>query len=143
MENLTGRLAESDALDDVPDLRVPQRTVCFIVELAHDLMGKTASTAAEDTTDDANPEADLLEDRGNDPVEQELRTLIDDLDEEAQTDLVALMWLGRAEGDWSEVRALAEQEHTAHTADYLLGTPLLADLLLCGLEQLGLDCASE
>ncbi|MCB4457881.1 DUF3775 domain-containing protein [Leisingera sp. McT4-56] len=53
--------------------------------------------------------------------------MISDLDEEAQTDLVALMWLGREESDWQELRELAELEHNDFTADYLLGTPLLAD----------------
>ncbi|MBY6069424.1 DUF3775 domain-containing protein [Leisingera aquaemixtae] len=65
--------------------------------------------------------------------------MISDLDEEAQTDLVALMWLRREESDWQELRELAELEHNDFTADYPLGTPLFADYLQAGLDRLGLS----
>jgi len=71
-----------------------------------------------------------------------LTSLIDDLDEDAQVDLVALMWLGREDEVWSALRELAWQERTPSPAAYLLGTPLLADYLLSGLDRLGLDCAN-
>lgn len=127
--------------EDEVELRVPLRTVCFIAELAHDLMGKSASTAAEDDGDEDDPVLEILEDRGADAVEEELRSLIDDLDEEAQIDLVAIMWLGRDDDDWGALRTLAEQEHTPHTAEYLLGTPLISDYLTGGLNRLGFDCS--
>ncbi len=132
---------DDDTSEEEVELRVPLRTVCFIAELAHDLMGKTASTAAEEEIDEDDPTAEILEDRGADAVGDELRSLIDDLDEEAQVDLVALMWFGRDDDDWATYLALAEQEHTAHTADYLLGTPLISDYLLAGLNRLGIDCS--
>jgi hypothetical protein len=131
--------ASSDTPDDV-DLQVPLRTVCFIAELARDLMGKSASTAEEDDGDDELA-AEILEDRGTDAVEEELRSLIDDLDEEAQIDLVALMWFGREDDDWAALRRIASEEHTNQTAGYLLGTPLLSDYLMAGLDRLGLDCS--
>ena len=127
--------------EDEVELRVPLRTVCFIAELTHDLMGKSASTAAEDDGDEDDPVIEVLEDRGTDAIEEELRSLIDDLDEEAQIDLVALMWLGRDDDDWGAMRTLAKQEHTSHTADYLLGTPLVSDYLMGGLNRLGFYCS--
>jgi len=129
-----------DAEDAEIDLAVPLQTVCYILERAHDLMGKTASTEDQDSSDDDDPEADILEDRGHDPVEEELRSVIDDLNEDAQVDLVALMWLGREDEDWGTLRELAWQERTSSPASYLLGTPLLADYLMSGLDRLGLDC---
>ena len=131
-----------DTADAEIDLSVPLRTVCYIAERVHILMGKTASTDAEDAPDDDDPETDILEDRGNDPVEEELTSLINDLDEDAQVDLVALMWLGREDEDWSALRELAWQERTPSPASYLLGTPLLADYLLSALDRLGPDCAN-
>ncbi|SDJ07068.1 DUF3775 domain-containing protein [Aliiruegeria lutimaris] len=120
---------------------VPLDTVCFIIARAWELQGKTASTASDDDSDDDDdPEVLILEDRGNDAVEEELTSVICDLSEEAQADLVALMWLGRDGGDWAEHRVLAEQEAGAPTAEYLLGTPLLADYLMEGLNALDLDC---
>lgn len=130
-----------DVTEATVEIAVPLQTVCYIAERAHDLMGKTASTEAENSLDDEDPEADILEDRGHDPVEEELRSVIEDLDEDAQVDLVALMWLGREDEDWSTLRELAWQERTSSPASYLLGTPLLADYLLSGLDRLGFDCA--
>ena len=123
------------------ELAIALDTVCAIIDLAHDLMGKSASTADEDAAGD---EDDLvlavLEDRGDDPAELELRSVIFDLPDEARVDLVALMWLGRDGGDWAELRQLAEDAQTGSTADYLGGTPHLADHLLAGLETLGRGC---
>jgi hypothetical protein len=41
------------------------------------------------------------------------------------------MWLGRDDygpGDWPSVRAQAVDAHNEHTAEYLTGEPLLADV---------------
>jgi len=123
------------------ELSLPVDTICFIIEKAHDFQGKTASSEYDDETDESDdPVAEVLEDREEDPVEYELRTVIADLPEDAQIDLVALMWLGRDEDTWEAARELAEQEHNEATADYLCGTPLLADYLEAGLETLGLGC---
>lgn len=132
---------ETGHSDTEPELAVPLSTVCYIIQRAHDLHGKTASSLPEDETlpgDD--PEAEILEDRSDDPVALELDTAISDLPEDAQIDLVALMWLGRDEDDWGHLRRLAAQEHTEGTVAYLCGTPLLADYLAAGLNALGLDC---
>ncbi len=125
------------------DLQVPVRTVCYIAERAHDLMGKSASTEAEDAPDEEDAVADILEDRGHDAVEEEPRSVIDDLDEIAQRDLVALLWLGRDDDEWNVLRDLAWQERTSSPASYLLGTPFLADYLFAGLEKLGLECPTS
>lgn len=133
-------MTPTDTLDATgPELAVPLDTVCYLIARLHDLQGKSASTLSEGDTDD-DPYLAVLEDRGNDPVEDEIRSVIDDLDEEAQVDLVALLWLGRDVGEWNELRELALQEHNDATAGYLIGTPLVADYLASGLEVLGFDC---
>ena len=125
-------------------LSVPLDTVCYIVARMHDLQGKDASTldGSDPNADDEDIEDAVLEDRRSDPVEIEVKSVISDLTDEAKYDLVALMWLGRDEGDWAEMRMLAEQEHNTPTADYLCGTPLVADYLQNGLNMLGLDCTA-
>lgn len=134
--------ADISGTDDGIELTVPLSTVCHIIEKAHDLHGKTESSLSEDEAGDSDDlEAEIIEDRSDDPVMLELESVISDLSDDAQMDLVALMWLGRDEEDWQELRTLAEQEHTAGTAAYLCGTPLLADYLEAGLNALGLDCA--
>lgn len=77
-------------------------------------------------------------------AEPELRGFIDNLNEDEQASLVAVMWIGRdsfdAE-DLEEAKATARQEATTPTADYLIGTPHLADHLENGLDALGISAA--
>ncbi|CUH65005.1 hypothetical protein TL5118_01107 [Thalassovita autumnalis] len=79
-------------------------------------------------------------------AEGELRAFIDRLTEEEQTDMVALMWVGRGSfeaEEWDEARGTAVAEATTPTADYLIGTPHLSDHLENGLEALGLSASDE
>lgn len=79
-------------------------------------------------------------------AEGELRGLIDRMDEEEQAALVAVMWVGRGAfepEDWQEAYATAYAEATTPTADYLIGTPHLADNLEAGLEAFGFDAVGE
>ena len=87
--------------------------------------------------------ASVLEAHSDDPTLEELQTFINALSDEEQTDLVALMWLGRGDGtleDWIDLRDEAQRQHNNRTAAYLLGEPLLADHLEEGLSQFGLSC---
>jgi Protein of unknown function (DUF3775) len=82
----------------------------------------------------------VLEDHSDDPVRTELTAIIRGLNEDEQIDLVALTWLGRGDGeldDWDDIRAEASRAHNKRTAEYLLGIPLLGDLLEEGLAQFG------
>ena len=79
-------------------------------------------------------------------AEGELRGLIDRMDEEEQAALVAVMWVGRGAfepEDWAEAYETAMAEATTPTADYLIGTPHLADNLEAGLEAFGYDATGE
>ena len=95
----------------------------------------------------SNPSDDkdweVLEDHADDPVVEELTSLIDSLSEDEQIDLVALAWLGRDDysaSDWAAVREEAARAHNQRTAAYLLGMPLLSDFLEEGLSLLGRSC---
>lgn len=130
---------------EMPELSVPLDTVCYIIAKAREFDVKVGSSDPDaDPVDDDDVDAAVLEDRPSDPVEDELHALISGLDEDAQIDLVTLMWLGRDDGtveDWADLRLTAAEEHNARTARYLLGTPLLGDHLEAGLDLLGLDCS--
>jgi len=85
---------------------------------------------------------DILEDLADDSTRQELIHLIRDLNVDEQSNLVALAWLGRGTYDkreWNEALQEARAAHNNHTAEYLLGLPLLADYLEEGLAALGED----
>ncbi|MFW8593604.1 DUF3775 domain-containing protein [Cribrihabitans neustonicus] len=75
-------------------------------------------------------------------AEGELRAFIDRMGEDQQAELVAIMWIGRGSfepEELAEAVETAKQEATTPTADYLIGTPHLADNLEAGLEALGVD----
>ena len=72
----------------------------------------------------------------------ELMGFFETLSDEELTDLVAVMWIGRGSFDASELQEAlrtANEEATTPTADYLKGSPHLADHLESGMEALGLD----
>lgn len=115
-------------------------TVEQIIDRAHQF--QTSDGAAEDVDDDT-PDIDSLVDTSiqdpDDPVYLELKAAIDDLEPDQQVSLVALMWLGRGDfsiDDWDQALHRAGEEWNDRTADYLLRTPLLADYLSEGLEQI-------
>ncbi|MGJ8616606.1 MAG: DUF3775 domain-containing protein [Sulfitobacter sp.] len=75
-------------------------------------------------------------------AENELRGLLETLNEDELHSLIAVMWIGRGSfeaEELSEAIQTARQEASTPTADYLLGTPHFADHLESGLEALGLS----
>ncbi len=88
----------------------------------------------------------LLEAHADDPALIEFREFIDNLNEDEQASLVAIMWIGRdtfTADDLDEAIETAKAEAINSTADYLLGVPLLSDYLESGLEALGIDPTEE
>ncbi len=130
--------------DDRPDLSIPTDKLCFIIAKAREFDVKDVVT---DPDDASNPTDDgmvsVLEDHRDDPVVQELVSVIHDMSEDEQIDLVTLTWLGRGDGgieDWSALRAEAARAHNRRTAAYLLGIPLLSDYLEEAAAQFGISC---
>ena len=75
-------------------------------------------------------------------AEPELRAFIERMDDVAQAELVALMWIGRGAfepEDLEEAVRTAAQEASVPCADYLLGSPHLSDHLEAALEAFGVD----
>jgi hypothetical protein len=126
-------------------LTISSESVCYIIVKARELDvqdGLTDPDSGSDATDDGT--TSLLEAQSGDPTLKELQAFITALSEEEQTDLVALLWLGRGDGtleDWLDLRGEAQEQHNSQTAAYLLGEPLLSDFLEEGLSQFGLSCA--
>ena len=126
-------------------LQIDPQKVCYLIIKAREFDAKVEVVEPDPGS---NPSDDgmrgVLEDYPDDPVDTEIRTLVDDMNDDEQVDLVTLLWLGRSEGTADEWRALREEAaaaHSDHTADYLLGTPLLSDYLAEGLNKLGYDCS--
>jgi hypothetical protein len=133
--------------NELPALTISPEKVCFVILKAREFDVKDVVTEPDAGS---NPSDDnmigVLEDHRDDPVAEELTSFISSLSEDEQIDLVALAWLGRDDNaieDWPDLRAEAARAHrarTTHTADYLLGMPLLSDQLEEALSMLGLSC---
>ncbi|WFU72038.1 DUF3775 domain-containing protein [Bradyrhizobium sp. CB2312] len=137
----------------MPELAISADKVAFIIEKAREFDVKEEDTDPDSGSNPSDDDAvDVLEDDGSDPVGSELGGFIVALNEDEQVDLVALTWLGRGDGtidDWDDLRARAveargEYRKPRHeTVQYLLGEPMLGDLLADGLDAFGIDWTDE
>ncbi len=124
-----------------PELTIPLDVVGYIVERAKEFDAKEGDSdpdSGSNATDDGD--ADVLEDKPGDLVQQELVDYINSLNIDQQIELVALAWLGRGTYDidaWDDAKATARQEHNNRTGQYLSGLPLLGDYLEEGLDAFG------
>jgi hypothetical protein len=123
------------------DLTVSPETAFYIIVKAREFDEQVEPTdpdSGSNPTDDR--EIDVLEEEGDDPVEQELASALEVLNIDEQLDLIALMWLGR--GDFSSFAAArkeASDMRNKHIPSYMIGTPKLGDYLEEGLAQLGVS----
>ena len=137
----------------MPELSISPEKLAFIIEKAREFDVKEGSSDLDSGSNAADDGMiDVLEDNGRDPVVRELSGFIRALNEDEQVDLVALMWLGRGDGgieDWDELRASAMESRGEYdnprreTTQYLLGEPMLGDLLADGLDEFGVDWTDE
>lgn len=120
-----------------PHLDIPTDKLSFIIVKAREYDVKESDSDPDEgsnPTDDGN--TDVLMDKSDDPVREELLGAIRELPEDERLQLVALAWLGRGTYDiseWKTALETARSEHKKRTAEYLLGLPLLGDYLEDGL----------
>ena len=137
MVSATPNAAATPRKNQEPSLNLPLDTVTFIILKARAYDVKESDVdpdAASNAIDDG--QTDVLLDKDNDPVREELLGAIRGLNEDERMRLVALAWLGRgtyALDEWKDAIATARSEHSRRTAEYLLSLPLLGDYLEDGL----------
>lgn len=119
--------------------------VCALIIRAREFHAKEEVVIPEEP---ANPSGDwavqVLADHADDLTFQEITETINGLEPDQQTNLVALMWLGRGDfgvDEWDAALEQARRSWTPRTTEYLMATPLVADYLEDGLIQLGYSCA--
>ncbi len=131
----------------MPELAISTDKVTFLIEKARQFDVKEGATDPESGSNGADDDMiDVLEDNGADPVVKEIGGFISALTEDEQIDLVALMRLGRGDGtieEWSELRREAADGRNGRTTSYLLGEPMLGDLLAEGLDAFDKTYADE
>ncbi len=83
----------------------------------------------------------LQEEESEDLTSTELSEMIDDLNIDEATELVAIVWIGRGDfdaGDWDDAVRQARERAVGPASRYLLGMPQLGDFLEAGLNALDL-----
>jgi hypothetical protein len=122
-------------------LNLSLEKLAFIIAKAREFDAEVPSVdedSGSNPSDDAD--RDILEDTPDNPTRQELLDAIESLNDAQKIELLALTWLGRGDytrEEWPEALREARRVHNAREADYLVGTPLLADYLEEALSQLG------
>ena len=134
----------------MPELMISPEKVGFLIEKARQFDVKEGATDPDSGSNGSDDDmVDVLMDDGRDPVAREISGFINALSEDEQIDLVALMRLGRGDGDieeWQELRREAadgRNDARGGTASYLMGEPMLGDLLADGLDAFGIDWTDE
>jgi hypothetical protein len=121
------------------ELELDRGIIQIVIDKAQQFHAKEEVTFPEDLMSPTEDWAmQVLADHADDPVVLELTSTIDSLEPEQQVALVALMWVGRGDyavTEWDEALAQARDRWNGRTAEYLIGTPLVADYLGAGLEQ--------
>ncbi len=118
--------------------------VCFIVVKARDLESEDEGMEADASNATDDRFVSVLTDEAFDTVRTEVAAFIEAMDEEEQTELVALAWVGRgdfAADEWETALGDARSRHEGPTSAYLLGLPLLSAYLENGLGEFGESCA--
>lgn len=128
----------------VPELRISTDKVCFIVVKARQFQVKDVVTEPDPASNASDDNMrSVLESHANDPVGREIVSAFEGLNSDERIDLVALVRLGRGDGDlseWKDLQTDAPQELSGDGGEALLGIPLLADYLEEGLSLIGESC---
>jgi Protein of unknown function (DUF3775) len=137
----------------MPELNISREKVAFLIDKAQEFDVKDFPTDPDSGSNPADDnEIDVIEDDGSDSVASEMASFIRALNEDEQIDLVALIWLGRGDGtieEWEDLRARSAERRSGYrnprweTVRYMLGEPLLGDLLAEGLDKFGISWVDE
>ena len=133
----------------MPELRISTDKVCALIEAAREVAGKVPSTAGDrTTTGDDSPRVSIEEypatdDWDRDDRRREMIEFIAGLNVEEQTDLLALILIGRGDyefAEWDAAVSEAEGRIAARDPDYMIGDAALPQYLGDGLEAFGRTC---
>jgi hypothetical protein len=136
-----------DDIEPPEDFPIDRETLAFLILKARAF---DALVPPDDPSDASNaPDdraVDALEDERDNPTARELRTKIAGLGEDAKAALVALTWIGRGDyeaSEWADAFTAARERAEAPTTRYLMGIPLLGDLLAEGANAIGISVTEE
>ena len=130
------------------ELRISSEKVCAFIEAAREVAGKVPATAGDRTTTGDDSRLVTIEEpegigEDEDARRGEMIEFVAGLNVEEQTDLLALIWLGRGDyelAEWDDAVAEAEARIAARDPDYMIGDAALPEYLGGGLEAFDRSC---
>jgi hypothetical protein len=126
---------------------VPRDQLAFIIMKARAYDAEVEPTDPDEGSDGPDDRmVDVLEGTRDNPNVRELSGAIRALDVDAQAALVALAWISRGDyepEEWDEARRMARERHDGSTARYLMGMPMLGDLLEDGAAKLNVNLTRD
>ncbi len=142
-----GELPDNGNLSVPIDNGMPEinpEKICFVIIKSRELAVEDTDIRADASNETDDGFSSILTHDGEAPTEAELTGFIDAMDEDEQSALVAMMWIGRGDydaSDWKVAVAEARARRSGSVSKYLLGTPLLSDYLETALAEYGESCA--
>ncbi|WP_119461791.1 DUF3775 domain-containing protein [Rhodospirillaceae bacterium SYSU D60014] len=125
-------------------IAIDPEKACYFIIKARQFQAKTGVVEPDPGSNVSDDDfREILEDYGSDPVQIEMRSFLESLNEEETASLLALMWIGRGDytkDEWETVLEEAKQIENDQAPDYLIGTPLVADYMEEALSALGYSC---
>jgi uncharacterized protein DUF3775 len=133
------------------DPLTPLDTLCRLIVRAREYESQTASDydpgEDPDNVDDEQEGAlSVLEDEMNTSVEEEIRSVLEDLGEDQLAEVIAFCWVGQGTyeaADWDEAMEEATdlcRESVPQAIDEVMEQPMLASVLEAGLAAFELSC---
>ncbi len=131
-----------------------QDKVEFVISIAREVGESSLAIIGEELAENSEPQhyselsmaakADNsdVEEFAGDSAYQELVSVINGMNVEERSELVALMWLGRGTysgTEWASAVSDARDASNDHTAEYLMRAPMLPDYLAEGLAMIAED----
>lgn len=133
------------------DPLTPLETLCRIILRAREYEAQTASDYdrgedPDNVDDEQEGVLSVLEDEINTSVEDEIRSVLEDLGEDQLAEVIAFCWVGQGTydaADWDEAMDEATdltRESVDEAIDEVMEQPMLASVLEAGLAAFDLSC---
>jgi hypothetical protein len=127
------------------DLATPLDIICRIIVRARQVEAQVPGIDPDndDPANDSDDARDVLEDELDETAVDELRTVIDDLADDQQIEILALAMVGQGTYDaseWEDALEEANDPNAEPAIDTLLDMPTLSENLEAGLAAFDLSC---
>jgi hypothetical protein len=141
-EETCGAGLRSSAMVDTP---LPK--LHYIIEKAREFDVEVAPSGLEDGNNPADEdERSVIEAGPDNTAEAELRAALVGLNSDERAELLALVWVGRGDysrDSWDEALNEARGALDSGTIGYLMGTPMLGELIEEGMAEIGTEDGTE